>query len=130
MNANPFTLGHEYLVEYASSRVNKLFVMVVSEDKSEFSFADRYELVKRGTANFPNVEVLQTEKFSTSQQTFSGYFNKENLQEVKVDSSVNAEVFAGEICPALGVTIRFNGTEPRDTVTRDYHRNLVWNRTR
>ena len=35
MNANPFTLGHEYLVQYAASRVHKLFVMVVSEDKSD-----------------------------------------------------------------------------------------------
>ena len=45
MNCNPFTLGHQYLVEYAASKVAKLYLFVVEEDKSEFPFADRIELV-------------------------------------------------------------------------------------
>ena len=109
MNANPFTLGHEYLVEYAAARVDKLFIMVVSEDKSEFTFDERFELVRRGTKKFHNVEVLPSGKFVISQRTFSGYFNKENLQDVQVDSSQDVEIFAREIAPALGVTIRFVG---------------------
>lgn len=124
MNANPFHLGHEYLVEYAASRVHQLFVIVVSEDKSEFKFVDRFELVKRGTEKFPNVEVLQTEKFISSVKTFSGYFNKENLQDVYVDSTENDEMFAAEIAPSLGITIRFDGEEPRDNVTRQQNENL------
>ncbi|MBQ9442198.1 MAG: [Selenomonadaceae bacterium] len=79
MNCNPFTLGHEYLIEYASKKVKKLYIFVVEEDKSEFKFADRFELVKRGVKKFSNVEVLPSGKFIISQQTFSGYFNKENL---------------------------------------------------
>ena len=124
MNANPFTLGHEHLVEYAASRVHKLFVMVVSEDKSDFTFADRFELVKRGTEKFPNVEVLPSGQFVISQKTFSGYFNKENLQDVQVDSSQDVEIFASEIAPSLGINIRFVGEEPEDTVTKTYNENM------
>ena len=124
MNANPFTLGHEYLVQYAAARVHKLFVMVVSEDKSEFTFADRFEMVKRGTEKFPNVEVLPSGQFVISQKTFSGYFNKENLQDVQVDSSQDVELFAAEIAPSLGINIRFVGEEPEDTVTRTYNKNM------
>ena len=124
MNCNPFTLGHEYLVEYASKRVKKLFVFVVEEDKSEFKFADRLELVKRGVKKFSNVEVIPSGKFIISQQTFSGYFNKENLQDVTVDSSEDVEIFAREIAPSLGITIRFVGEEPEDSVTRQYNENM------
>ena len=124
MNANPFTLGHEHLVKYASKKVHKLFIMVVSEDRSEFPFADRFEMVKRGVEKFPNVEILPTSKFISSVKTFSGYFNKENLQEVYVDSTENDEIFASEIAPSLGVNIRFDGDEPRDNVTRQQNENL------
>ena len=124
INANPFHLGHEYLVEYAASRVHKLFILVDSEDKSEFTFEERFELVKRGTEKFSNVEVLPSGKFFASMKTFAGYFNKEQLQDVYVDSTDNAEMFAAEIAPSLGVNIKFDGEEPCDNVTRQYHDNL------
>ena len=124
MNCNPFTLGHQYLVEYASSRVAKLYLFVVEEDKSEFPFADRIELVRLGVKNFSNVEVLPSGKFIISQQTFSGYFNKASLQDVVVDSSEDVEIFAKEIAPTLGITIRFAGEEPTDNVTRQYNETM------
>ena len=124
MNCNPFTLGHKYLIEYAAARVNKLYIFVVEEDKSEFAFTDRLELVKRGTKDFPNVEVIPSGKFIISQQTFSGYFNKSELQNVAVDSSEDVEIFAREIAPTLGINIRFAGEEPEDTVTRQYNDNM------
>ena len=124
MNCNPFTLGHEYLVEYASSRVNKLYIFVVEEDRSQFKFADRFKLVQEGTKIFPNVEVIPSGQFIISQQTFSGYFNKESLQDVQVDSSEDVEIFAKEIAPTLGITVRFVGQEPEDTVTNQYNENM------
>ena len=124
MNCNPFTLGHQYLVEYAASRVVKLYLFVVEEDKSEFPFADRIELVKQGVKNFSNVEVLPSGKFIISQQTFSGYFNKAELQDVQVDSSEDVEIFGKEIAPTLGITIRFAGEEPTDNVTRQYNETM------
>ena len=124
MNCNPFTLGHQYLVEYAASKVAKLYLFVVEEDKSEFPFADRIELVRQGVKNFSNVEVLPSGKFIISQQTFSGYFNKASLQDVAVDSSEDVEIFAKEIAPTLGITIRFAGEEPTDNVTRQYNETM------
>lgn len=124
MNCNPFTLGHLHLVEYAAARVTKLYIFVVEEDKSEFPFADRIELVRQGVKNFSNVEVLPSGKFIISQQTFSGYFNKASLQDVQVDSSQDVEIFATEIAPTLGITIRFAGEEPKDNVTRQYNETM------
>ena len=124
MNCNPFTLGHQYLVEYAAAQVVKLYIFVVEEDKSEFPFADRIELVRQGVKHIPNVEVLPSGKFIISQQTFSGYFNKAELQDVTVDSSEDVEIFAKEIAPTLGITVRFAGEEPKDNVTRQYNETM------
>ena len=124
MNCNPFTLGHRYLVEYAAAKVDKLYIFVVEEDRSEFPFADRIELVRRGVKDFPNVEVLPSGKFIISQQTFSGYFNKAELQDVAVDSSEDVEIFGKEIAPTLGITVRFAGEEPKDNVTRQYNETM------
>lgn len=124
MNCNPFTLGHQYLVEYAAAQVARLYIFVVEEDKSEFPFADRIELVRAGVKHLPNVEVLPSGKFIISQQTFSGYFNKAQLQDVQVDSSEDVEIFGREIAPELGITIRFAGEEPTDNVTRQYNETM------
>ena len=124
MNCNPFTLGHRYLVEYAAAKVVKLYIFVVEEDRSEFPFADRFELVKQGVKDIPNVEVIPSGKFIISQQTFSGYFNKASLQDVTVDSSEDVEIFGQEIAPTLGITVRFAGEEPKDNVTRQYNETM------
>ena len=124
MNCNPFTLGHQYLVEYAAAKVARLYIFVVEEDKSEFPFADRIELVRQGVKDFTNVEVLPSGKFIISQKTFSGYFSKSELQDVAVDSSEDVEIFGREIAPTLGITIRFAGEEPTDNVTRQYNETM------
>lgn len=124
MNCNPFTLGHRYLVEHAAAQVVKLYVFVVEEDRSEFPFSDRIELVRQGIKDLSNVEVLPSGKFIISQQTFSGYFSKAELQNVAVDSSEDVEIFGREIAPTLGITIRFAGEEPKDTFTRQYNETM------
>ena len=124
MNCNPFTLGHQYLIEYAAAQVVRLYVFVVEEDKSYFPFADRIELVRRGVKHLSNVEILPSGKFIVSQQTFSGYFNRTQFQDVQVDSSLDIEIFAKEIAPTLGITIRFAGEEPVDSVTRQYNETM------
>ena len=124
MNCNPFTNGHKALIEYAAARVQKLYIFVVEEDKSEFKFADRLRLVQMGVEEFPNVEVIPSGQFIISQKTFAGYFNKAELQNIAVDSSEDVEIFAREIAPTLGINIRFVGEEPEDTVTRQYNENM------
>ncbi|MDR0920637.1 MAG: hypothetical protein LBM93_15525, partial [Oscillospiraceae bacterium] len=121
MNCNPFTLGHRYLIEYASSRVDKLFIFVVEEDKSVFPFADRLELVRKGTADLQNVVVLPSGKFIISANTFAAYFTKSEQQDIVIDASNDLSIFGEQIAPTLGITVRFAGEEPTDNITRQYN---------
>ncbi|MDR0785983.1 MAG: polysaccharide pyruvyl transferase family protein, partial [Treponema sp.] len=121
MNCNPFTLGHLYLIEYAAGRVDALYIFVVEEDKSIFPFADRFQLVKAGTARLPNVVVVPSGQFIISKTTFQMYFLKETRQNATIDASMDVEIFGQRIAPALGVTVRFAGEEPLDNVTRQYN---------
>ena len=125
MNCNPFTLGHRYLIEQSSAKVDKLFVFVVEEDKSIFPFADSIELVRKGTADLPNVTVLPSGKFIISSLTFSDYFEKSEMQDRVIDSSMDVRIFGEHIAPALGINIRFAGEEPLDTVTRQYNETMT-----
>ena len=124
MNCNPFTMGHRYLVEYAAGNCAHLFLFVVEEDRSIFPFKDRLEMVKEGTKDLRNVTVLPSGKFVISQMTFAEYFNKESLQEEEIDPSLDVELFAREIAPALGITVRFAGMEPFDRVTAQYNESM------
>ena len=124
MNANPFTLGHRYLVEQALKQCKYLIVFVVEEDKSEFSFADRFELVRANLADLNNVTIIPSGEFIISSTTFSDYFNKAKLQDVKVDTSRDIIMFAKEIAPCLGISVRFAGQEPFDTVTAQYNEDM------
>ncbi|MBR6911006.1 MAG: hypothetical protein IKN41_04025 [Candidatus Methanomethylophilaceae archaeon] len=121
MNCNPFTLGHRYLVEYASQRVHKLYVFVVEEDKSFFPFKDRINMVRQGVSDLPNVIVMPSGHFMISSTTFSGYFNKADLQNEIIDPSLDVSLFATKIAPALGISVRFVGEEPFDKVTAQYN---------
>lgn len=121
MNCNPFTYGHRYLIEESAKKVDELFIFVVEEDKSYFSFKDRLELVKRGTEDLKNVVVLPSGQFIISQRTFEAYSNKAALQDTKIDASLDVEIFGRNIAPALGITVRFAGEEPLDKVTKQYN---------
>lgn len=125
MNCNPFTLGHRYLIEYAASRVDYLYIFVVEENKSFFPFEDRYKLVKQGTADLTNVVVLPSGNFIISAVTFPGYFYKDNLKETKIDCSNDLNVFAQYIAPALNIKVRFVGEEPLDPVTKQYNEGMA-----
>lgn len=122
MNCNPFTLGHRYLIEYAASKCDILYIFAVEEDLSFFPFTDRIELIKKGTADLKNVTVLPSGNFIISRTTFPAYFEKEAVTEnTKVDASSDIETFAKYIAPTLNITVRFAGEEPLDIVTRQYN---------
>jgi len=121
MNCNPFTLGHRYLIEESARKVTNLIIFVVEEDKSVFPFKDRLELVKKGTADLPNITVVPSGGFIISQQTFGAYFEKDSGSVQKVDPTDDVMIFARHIAPALGITARFAGEEPFDNVTQQYN---------
>ena len=124
MNCNPFTLGHRYLIEYASKRVDKLYIFAVEEDKSYFPFRDRIELIRQGTADLPNVTVLPSGKFIISSLTFTDYFGKAEKQDKQIDASADVEIFGRYIAPSLGINVRFVGEEPLDRVTKQYNEQM------
>lgn len=121
MNCNPFTLGHRYLIEQALKQCDYLMIFVVQEDKSFFSFDDRLKMVEDGTQDLKNVAVIPSGNFVLSAMTFSEYFNKEELQKRKVDTSLDVTLFAREIAPCLHISVRFAGEEPFDNITQQYN---------
>ncbi|MCM1233362.1 MAG: adenylyltransferase/cytidyltransferase family protein [Ruminococcus flavefaciens] len=124
MNCNPFTYGHKYLIETAVRLVDFLFIFVVEEDKSIFSFDDRIQMVSEGTREFENVLVLPSGKFMISTVTFPGYFMKENPELECYDTFLDLKIFAHYIAPALKIQMRFVGEEPFDPVTEQYNRDM------
>ena len=121
MNANPFTAGHRYLIEKALERVGLLHVFVVSEDRSYFSFAERWRRVVEGTKDLPNVRVHETKEYMISSVTFPTYFIKEKARVEDVRCALDLAVFAEVFAKEMGITVRYVGTEPLDPVTNHYN---------
>lgn len=122
MNANPFTLGHRYLIEQASAACNRLFVLVVEEDRSLFPTAIRKKLIQEGTADLKNVNVIGGGRYVISNATFPTYFLKSPDAAVGAHAKLDAMLFCTGIAPALGVTDRFVGDEPLDITTAAYNK--------
>ena len=58
MNANPFTLGHQYLVEKTSNENDVLHLFIVSDDSSLVPFQVRKKLVIEGTKHLKNIQIM------------------------------------------------------------------------
>lgn len=126
MNCNPFTIGHKYLVQTASSQVKILYVFVVSENKSRFDFSARYQMVKLGTQEFDNVIVLPSGPYIISSDTMNGYFIKDKLQSIHPIECymTDLRIFGAVIAPKFGINTRFVGEEPADLYTNSYNQAL------
>ena len=124
MNCNPFTLGHQYLIETASKGCEHLYVFCVSEDKSEFSFADRFEMIKLGTAHLKNVSVLPTGPYLISSATFPDYFLKDREKKEEIHCLLDVEIFTKYYAPYFSINRRYVGTEPISKATDMYNKAL------
>ena len=121
MNCDPFTLGHQYLVETAAKACDHLYIFVLSEDQGHFSAADRLEMVRRGTAHLNNVTVLPTGPYLISSATFPTYFLKDRDQADRIHCQLDVEIFARHFAPAFSIKTRFVGTEPLSPLTQQYN---------
>lgn len=121
MNANPFTLGHQYLVETAAARCDTLHLFIVSEDASLVPFDVRKKLVIAGTSHLKNVVCHDSGPYIISNATFPSYFLKDAAAVIEGHARLDIEVFK-KIAAALGVTERFVGEEPTSQVTGIYNR--------
>lgn len=121
MNANPFTLGHRALAEYAAARCDVLHLFVVEEDRSLFPTDTRFRLVEEGTADLANVRVHLSGPYMISSATFPTYFLKDGESAAALQSELDITLFASAIAPVLHITRRFAGEEPLDPITGCYN---------
>ena len=121
MNANPFTLGHQYLVETAAKNCDTLHLFVLSEDASLVPFSVRKKLVKEGTAHIPNVVLHDSGPYIISSATFPSYFLKDEAAVIDGHARLDLAVFT-KIAQALNVTERYVGEEPTSQVTGLYNK--------
>jgi len=123
MNANPFTLGHRYLAEYAAGESRWLYVVVVEAEKSIFPFHVRMELIQKGLRDLPNVTVLGGGQYVISALTFPTYFSKEG-DVGPAQTGLDLALFCSYIAPALKVKRRYVGEEPYCETTRAYNKSM------
>ncbi len=121
MNANPFTLGHQYLVETVAAACDTLHLFIVSEDASLVPFAVRKQLVQAGVAHLPNVICHDSGPYIISNATFPSYFLHDEAAVIDGHARLDIAVFT-KIAAALGITARYVGDEPASAVTADYNR--------
>lgn len=120
MNANPFTLGHQYLAETAAANCDTLHLFVLSEDASLVPFAARRRMVEAGAAHLPNVVIHDSGPYIISSATFPSYFLKDELSVIEGHARLDLAVFA-KIAQAMHITARYVGEEPNSIVTGRYN---------
>lgn len=123
MNCNPFTKGHRKLIERAADENPWVWVLAVEEDRSVFPFKDRIGLMREGTADLSNVQVIPGGEYVISSMTFPAYFTRD-ADLASAQGAMDAALFAQVIAPALKVTRRYVGTEPASESTKLYNRAL------
>lgn len=126
MNANPFTKGHQHLLEYAASQCDWLHVFVVNENVSLFPFTVRLQLVKAGTQHIKNITVHASSSYIISRATFPTYFLKDNDKIDYAYMGIDLLIFRNYIAPTLNITYRFVGTEPYSQVTNAYNKSMSY----
>lgn len=120
MNANPFTLGHQYLVEKAAAENDILHLFIVSEDKSLVPFSVRKELVMKGTKHLKNIIYHESGPYIISSATFPSYFQKDATAVMESHANLDLTIFT-QIAKALQISRRYVGEEPNSQVTGIYN---------
>ncbi len=121
MNANPFTLGHLYLIEKASKENDILHLFIVSEDKSIVPFNVRKKLIMEGTAHLKNIIYHDSGPYIISSATFPSYFQKDEKDVIESHANLDLEIFV-KIAKALNINVRYVGEEPTSLVTGIYNK--------
>ena len=120
MNANPFTLGHQYLVEKAAAENDILHLFIVSEDASLVPFSVRKKLVMDGTAHLKNIRYHDSGPYIISSATFPSYFQKDQEAVIESHALLDLTIFT-RIAQAMNITRRYVGEEPTSLVTGIYN---------
>ena len=124
MNANPFTLGHQYLIEKASKENDIVHLFIVSEDKSIVPFNIRKKLIKEGTKHLNNIIYHDSGPYIISSATFPSYFQKDEKDVIESHANLDIEIFV-KIAKVLDINVRYVGEEPTSLVTGIYNQLMI-----
>ncbi|MGO1970209.1 MAG: [citrate (pro-3S)-lyase] ligase [Levilactobacillus brevis] len=124
MNANPFTLGHRYLVEQAAKENDRVYVFVVQDNVSLFTTDERRQLVQQGTRDLSNVTVVSGGQYMVSYVTFPAYFLPTPNEAIRYQTTIDARIFKNQIAPRLNIQTRYLGSEPFSRTTGIYNQVL------
>lgn len=120
MNANPFTLGHRFLIEQAARENDVVHLFILSQEMSLIPFAVRKKLVQAGVRDLGNVICHDSDAYMISSATFPSYFLKDGDEVVRTQAALDLEVF-GRIAGVLGIQRRYVGEEPNSHTTCLYN---------
>lgn len=129
MNANPFSKGHRYLVETALQECDQLLLLLLSDDPEDgFTFEQRFEMVRRGCADLPQVLLAAGGPYAVSTASFPSYFYPptevdENSQSLNDEAELDAALFV-RMADYLEISKRFVGSEPASAITNFYNQVL------
>ena len=128
LNANPFTIGHRYLVDIARRRSSHVLVLVI-QGKPEsggkgnhentgmvFPFRERMAMTEKGLADMAGVTILPSGPYIISRNDFPRDFLSRELGRVPAHAALDSMVIC-HVCKALGIKSLFAGDEPRDEMS-------------
>lgn len=125
VNCNPITKGHEHLINYARSKVNHLYVLVIEDEHTEVSFRHRFSMVKAVFGEMEGISVLRGGRYVCTEYIAPEYFDKEGNNLENVDFSLESFYFGEYIAPTLGISKIFLGEEPVCKITKQYNRHMA-----
>lgn len=124
MNANPFTLGHQHLVERAAEENDAVHLFVLSEEAGPIPFRVRKTLVQAGVSHLDNVCLHDSGPYMISSATFPSYFLRDADTVILAQAELDLQVFT-KIAKALGITRRYAAQEPTSHVTALYNQTMA-----
>ncbi len=120
MNANPFTMGHRYLVEKAASENKYVHLFLLSEEAGPIPFSVRKKLVTEGIKDLENVIFHESGPYMISSATFPSYFLPDGDSAIKAHAILDIAIFS-KIAQYLNIKSRYVGSEKTSHVTGLYN---------
>ncbi len=124
MNANPFTLGHRYLVERALAENPVVHLFLLSEEAGPIPFAIRKKLVAEGISDLDGVILHESGPYLISSATFPSYFLKSPDRVIRAHAALDLALFQS-IAETLGISSRYAGEEPLSHTTGIYNQTMA-----
>ncbi len=124
-NANPFTNGHRYLIETAAKETDCVYLIILKENPSGFSFGERFAMAVDALRDLENVTVTSGGiLIGGGGDYFPEYFVKVVSPDIMERCRITIQTFAA-LAASLHATHVFIGEEPTDPVTMELNRTYL-----